>query len=145
MPNRIRDLLTEPLTMEYLKQRTDQGWVAAAVEWIRAPLPEQSVESETLRFQEVPYGQKVSGDCRHLTDDPVEMNVLLLIYEKVVAGWRPPRIALELNNRGHRTRGGAQWTPAAVFDLMPRIVELSPKFQERPDWPSRRAALQITA
>jgi hypothetical protein len=144
MPNRIRDLITEPLSMDYVKHRTEEGWVATAVEWVHGSTAPQPGAVEQPALEEVPYGQRVSGDCRHLMEDPQEMNLLVLIYEKVVAGWRPAKIAIELNSRGYRTRSGAQWTPGAVFDLMPRLIELSPKFAARPDWPARRATLQIT-
>lgn len=140
MPNRVRDLLKEPLNMDYVKRRTDEGWIASAVEWVK---PAESGAGDGPAFEDVPYGQRVSSDCKHLTDDPLEMEVLFLIYEKVVAGWRPTHIAAELNNRGLHTRAGAQWTPTAVFDLMPRLIEISPRLQVRPDWPSRRAVLEI--
>src|ERR1700742_3253122 len=29
MPNRLRDLMTEPLTMDYVKRRTEEGWIVA--------------------------------------------------------------------------------------------------------------------
>lgn len=144
MPNRIRDLMTAPLTMDYVKRRTDEGWVVAAVEWVQPSRREAEAESETS-FEEVPYGQRVSGDCKHLMDDPLESSILALIYEKVVAGWRPGRISAALNESGYHTRGGIPWTPNAVFDLMPRLIELSPRLQRRPDWPSRRAALEIVS
>lgn len=142
MPNRLRDLMTEPLTMDYVKRRMDDGWVVSAVEWVK------SAESQTGAdhlIDDVPYGQRVSPDCTHLTEDPSEMEVLFLIYEKVVAGWRPANIAADLNTRGRRTRRSAPWTPNAVFDLMPRLIELSPRLQLRPDWPSRRARLEIVS
>ena len=129
--------------MEYVKQRTDNGWIAAAVDWVNPLGAQKSDAGEVMPFEQLPYGQRVSADCQHLADDPLEMDVLLLIYEKVVAGWRPANVAADLNDRGHRTRLGGLWTPTAVFDLMPRLIELSPRLQVRPDWPSRRAALEI--
>jgi hypothetical protein len=73
------------------------------------------------------------------------MDVLLFIYERVVSGWRPPELAAELNHHGYHTRRGSPWTASAVFDLLPRLIELSPKLQARPDWPSRRAKLTVIA
>jgi hypothetical protein len=128
--------------MEYVKRRTEEGWTIAAVEWIK---PGEAPAGKDQGFEEAPYGQKISPDCKHLTEDQIEMDNLYSIYEKVVAGWRPTQIAAELNNRGRRTRSGAQWTPTAVFDLLPRLVELSPRLQVRPDWPARRAALEIVS
>lgn len=143
MSSRLRDVMTEPLTMEYVKRRTDEGWMAAAVEWVKTAEPEPVDEFDLL--QEPAYGQRVSGDCKHLIDDPLEMDTLYMIYEKVVAGWRPTLIAAELNSRGRRTRAGGKWTPNAVFDLLPRLIEVSPKLQMRSDWPERRAALEIVS
>ena len=94
-------------------------------------------------FEEIPYGQRVADDCKHLTDNPSEMEIVLSIYEKVVAGWRPTDIASELNVRGYRTRGGSLWTATMVFDLLPRLIQLSPKLQSRPDWPSLRAKIEV--
>lgn len=140
MPNRLRDIVTEPLTMEYVNRRTEEGWVPAAVEWVK---PEDVPAGHAQLLDQVPYGQRISSDCRHLMDDPIEMDTLYTIYEKVVAGWRPANIATELNQRGRLTRSGFAWTPNTVFDLMPRLIELGPKLQLRPDWPARRAALEI--
>lgn len=142
MANRLRDVLTEPLTMDYFNRRLGEGWTLAAVEWVK-PQATQPVRDGAL--DDVPYGQRISADCRHLIDDPIEMDALYTIYEKVVAGWRPIQIASELNEQGRRTRAGLLWTPNAVFDLLPRLVELGPKLQLRPDWPARRAALEIIA
>jgi hypothetical protein len=132
--------MTEPLSMEYVKRRTDEGWIVTAVEWIKAADPQAGQEQPS---EDVPYGQRISADCKHLTEDPIEMDTLYSIYEKVIAGWRPMQIAADLNDRGRHTRSGAVWTPNAVFDLLPRLIELSPRLQVRPDWPARRAALQI--
>lgn len=94
-------------------------------------------------FDEVPYGQCVAGDCAHLADNVAEMDVLAVIHEKLVAGWRPGAIAEELNSTGKRTRAGSLWTSSAVFDLLPRLIELSPRLQKRPDWPARRTNVEI--
>ena len=145
MSERIRDVISEQLTLEYFHQRTSAGWVVAAVEWVKPSDSTEAANAEQIQLEEVPYGQRIARDCGHLTDDSYEMGVLLFIYEKVVSGWRPTQIASELNLRGFRTRTAAHWTPTAVFDLLPRLIELSPKLQNRPDWPSRRAKLEVIA
>jgi hypothetical protein len=145
MSHRVRDLISAPLTLEYFNQRTADGWTVLAVEWTK---PGEAVGDPSLReegLQEVPYGQQVAQDCGHLVEDDHEMTILLLIYEQVVAGRRPTLIAADLNERGYRTRRAAAWTPGAVFELLPRLIELSPRLQKRPDWPSRRAKLEISA
>jgi hypothetical protein len=142
MANRLRDVMTEPLTMEYVNRRLDEGWTLSAVEWVK---PQVGQPAPDGALDDIPYGQRISADCKHLIDDPLEMDALYTIYEKVIAGWRPTQIANELNERGRRTRAGLPWTPNAVFDLLPRLVELGPKLQSRPDWPARRASLEIIA
>jgi Recombinase len=145
MSDRIRDIVSGPLTLDYFNQRTAKGWVVSAVEW-RAPSTEESeAPAPETQLQEVPYGQHIAQDCGHLVDDAFEMDVLLFIYERVVSGWRPPELAAELNHHGYRTRRSSPWTASAVFDLLPRLIELSPKLQARPDWPSRRAKLTVIA
>ncbi|HEX4772696.1 MAG TPA: recombinase family protein [Bryobacteraceae bacterium] len=144
MPQHIRDLISMPLTLEYFNRRTADGWVMQAVEWTKSTEAKEPASSEEGQ-QEVPYGMRVAKDCGHLVEDEYETSILLLIYEQVVAGRRPVQIAADLNERGYRTRRAAPWTPGAVFDLLPRLIEASPRLQKRPDWPSRRAKLEIIA
>lgn len=145
MTERIRDVISQQLTLQYFHQRIAAGWAVAAVEWVKHSAAAEEGSPESPALEEVPYGQRIAKDCGHLTEDPYEMGVLILIYEKVVAGWRPAQIAANLNIQGLRARGSCQWTPAAVFDLLPRLIELSPKLQSRPDWPARRAKLEVIA
>jgi hypothetical protein len=143
--DRVRDIISGPLTAEYFHQRTVKGWVITAVEWRKPATKESAVSTLEGSFQEVPYGQRVAPDCGHLVEDESEMDLLLFIYERVISGWRPTELAAELNSQDYRTRLGLNWTASAVFDLLPRLIELSPKFQARPDWPLRRAKLTVIA
>lgn len=143
MSNIIREVVSEPLTLDYFHERIAKGWTVAAVEWRKLPVEGEQPVAPDTGWQDIPYGQRIAPDCGHLVEDRLETDVLLSIYEKVVAGWRPTAIATELNTRGYRTRHGSHWTPGAVFDLLPRLIELSPRLQQRPDWPSRRAKLAI--
>ena len=144
MADRIHDVIAGPLTFDYFRQRTAKGWIVVAVEW-RKPSAVDEPLAEEADSQEPPYGQRISLDCGHLVEDKPEIDLLLFIYERVVSGWRPVEIAAEMNQRGYRTRRQLPWTPAEVFDLLPRLIELSPKLQGRPDWPSRRAKLTVIA
>lgn len=144
MPNRFRDVITTPLTVDYFHQHFAQGWVITAVEWARPAEADAPVEAPEERT-EAPFGQRISEDCSQLVEHPREMEVLSFIYEGVIAGVRPGRIADELNGKTYRTRRGAPWTATDVFQLMPRIIEVSPRLQRRPDWPSQRAQLQVIA
>ncbi len=145
MSNRIRDIISGPLTPDYFQQRTAKGWVVTAVEWRKPAAKDGESSTPASSLQEVPYGQRIAPDCGHLVEDEHEMDLLLLVYEKTVSGWRPVELAAELNNRGYRTRQDSPWTAGAVFDLLPRLIELSPSLQARPDWPARRAKLAVIA
>jgi Recombinase len=145
MPDHIRDIISGPLRPEYFQQRTAEGWIVSAVEWRKPPEEQTETSITEAGRQEVPYGQRISEDCGYLIDDETEMDVLLFIYERVVSGWRPTALAAELNHHGYHTRHGSPWTASAVFDLLPRLIELSPKLQSRPDWPTRRAKLMVIA
>ena len=145
MSDRVRDIISGPLTLDYFHQRIAKGWALSAVEWRKPSAEEGEAPALETQLQEVPYGQRISQDCGHLVEDAIEMDVLLFIYERVVSGWRPVELAAELNHHGYRTRRGSPWTASAVFDLLPRLIELSPKLQARPDWPSRRAKLAVIA
>ena len=136
MSSRMREVVSEPLPIDYFEKRRADGWILEAVEWTRQRA------ADLAGAEEPPYGQRIAADCSQLIDDPGEMRTLLLMYEKVVAGWRPGSIAAELNGRALRTRAGLPWSSAAVFDLLPRLIELSPKLQKHPEWPARRAALE---
>ena len=143
MPTNFRDNISQPLTVDYFHERLAQGWIITAVEWAR-PLPEDEAETG-YGTEDVPYGQRVAEDCGHLTDHAREMEVIAFIYDGVIAGIRPALIAGNLNERGYRTRGGLPWSASAVFELMPRIIELSPRLQRRPNWPGHRAQLTLTS
>ena len=137
---RCRDLITQPLTLDYFQKRAGEGWTLLAVEWTRQGEPALTPEL-VLEPEEIPYGYRVSEDCLHLIQDPMEVDVLLLILEKVVVEWQVPRIADELNLRGYRTRRGGPWAPSAVFHLLPRLIEMGPRLLKRTDWPARRRGL----
>ena len=145
MPDRVRDPISGPLTLDYFHQRTAKGWVVTAVEWRKPAANEAEAPAREDSLQEVPYGQRIAPDCGHLIEDESEMDLLLFIYERVVSGQRPVELASELNSQGYRTRLGSHWSASAVFDLLPRLIELSPKLQARPDWPLRRAKLTVIA
>lgn len=143
MPSHFRDNISQPLTVDYFHERLSQGWIITAVEWTR-PIDDDQPQANN-GTQDVPYGQRVAEDCGHLTDHVREMEVIAFIYDGVVGGIRPALIAGALNERGFRTRSGLPWTASAVFELMPRIIELSPRLQRRPNWPSHRAQLTFSS
>jgi hypothetical protein len=76
-----------------------------------------------------------------LEPNPLERTVLLLILEKIIREKRVTEIASELNEEGMRTRRGSPWTPSAVFDLFPRLIEAGPSLLKSADWQQRRAGI----
>jgi hypothetical protein len=131
---RVREVLSSPLTPEYLKYKADGGWKPVAVEWEReAPAAEGAVE--------VPFGLQVAADCKHLEENPAELEVLTLTMELIVQDRPISYVADELNQRGFRTRKGAKWGPVEVFALLPRLVEVGPQIFTSRDWAARRRRL----
>ena len=46
-----------------------------------------------------------------------------------------------INDRGYRTRRGAEWGPASVFNLLPRMIEIGPNVFSQAEWAARRRRL----
>ena len=140
---RVRDVITGEVTLEYLGKRAASGWKIAAVEWARegqtpadsaAPTRLASPHVETA----VPYGLRFTTDNACLEENPLETTVLLLILEQVIQEKRIAEIARALNEQGFKTREGRLWTSAAVFDLLPRLVEAGPALLKSQVWRDRR-------
>lgn len=140
MPEREREILDRPLTADYLERRAAEGWRIHAIEWEKA---EQAHETQAELFEEVPYGMRVSGDCRHLEEDPAEVEAMMTMMEGIVEDRPMSEIAAHLNRRGMRTRDGRQWTQVAVFNMLPRIIDFSPRFLATPQWQQRRSKLKL--
>jgi hypothetical protein len=136
---RLREVLTTPLTAEYLARRAGEGWQAVAVEWEREG--EEAAELSPDVLEEIPYGLQVASDCHHLEENPAEKRVLVLIMEQIVQDEPLSKVAEELNRRGHRTRQGTKWSPVAVFNLLPRLIEAGPRIFSSEEWAERRVQL----
>jgi hypothetical protein len=136
---RIREVVTAPVDLEQLKQKTDAGWKLVALEWrreIEGEEPERSVIME-----EVPYGLRVAADCARLEEDPLEKMALTQMMELIVADHSLSEVAAELNQRGFRTRRASYWTPISVFNMLPRLIEVGPGIFSSEDWEIRRERL----
>jgi len=130
--DRFREVLTGPLTHEFVESRQREGWEPYAVEWVRAASKDEPQQVET------PYGLRVAGDGRHLEEDPSETDVMMAVLEGLVQDWSLSRITADLDRRGYTMRTGTAWTPGAVFDLLPRLIEVSRTLFARPEWHERR-------
>jgi hypothetical protein len=147
MTKRIRDVVTGQLTLDYFMQKAAAGWRLAAVEWVReaeaadsdaAAPPNAEVHFTTA---DVPFGFRIAESGLDLEQNPLEMTVLLLILENIVKDKRLTDIAADLNVSGYMTRRGTNWTPATVFNLLPRIIEMGPRLLKSPEWQARRGQL----
>lgn len=139
---RIRELLKEPLSPEYLKQKAEAGWRPVAVEWQRE-VDTAEAPPGTL-MEDVPFGLRIAEDCERLVENPNEKQALMVIMEKVVLDSPMSEIADELNRRGFRTRQGFAWNEVSVFDMLPRLIDVGPQLLSGDEWVERRRKLVLT-
>jgi hypothetical protein len=139
---RVREELTALPGLEYWNEKVKAGWRLVAVEWEReSEGPGTSVET----WEEVPYGLKVAEDCTHLVENPLEREAMTLMLELLLADKPMSDVAESLTQGGFRTRHGSRWTAAAVFDLLPRLIEVSPSIYPSQDWAERRKRIYQAA
>ena len=136
---RIREVVTGSVDLEYMRQKTEAGWKLVALEWRREIEGEDT--SQHVMVEEIPYGLRVAADCSRLEEDPDERAVLLQMMELIVQDYSITLVARELNKRGLSTRDGVPWTPVSVFNLLPRLIEVGPHIFSSNDWESRRERL----
>jgi len=143
---RIRESLEGSLDPEYFKQREKAGWRMVGVEWEReAEVREPESEAKPVsRVEDPPYGVRVGGDCAHLEENPDEMQFLLSMMELIIQDISLTKVAEELTRKGYRTRKGAEWGPVAVFNMLPRLIELTPQIFRTQEWVERRKRLTLT-
>ena len=144
--DRIRERVTILPTSVYLSKMHDAGWSLVALEWEReieisgVPEPPAEVGSE-----EIPFGLRIAADCRHLEDDPLETQTLKFLAEMIVQDISFNSMADALNVREYRTRDGHPWTPASVFKLVPRLIDVAPRLLSGSEWESRKKQLSKVA
>jgi hypothetical protein len=132
---RLREKVTGPLDLEFLKQKVEAGWRLVALEWRR----EIEGEEPTPPREEVPYGLRVADDGLRLEEEPEERRVLVAMMELMVQDHPFSKVARELNERGFQTRNGSPWSPVTVFNMLPRLIEVGPKIFSSDDWEVLRA------
>jgi hypothetical protein len=132
---RVRDFMAAPPPAEYFAAKSSEGFQLVAIEWQRRDA------SGAPLIEEVPYGVRVSSDCRRLEEDPDEIQMLLMMMEVIVQDGPLSKIAQVANDRGFRTRDGAKWTLPALFNLLPRLIELGPRLCTSEEWAERRKHL----
>ena len=132
---RVRDFLADPPPGEYFAARLRDGYRLVSIEW------ERGTEAIGPALEDVPFGLRVASDCRHLEESPEEIQVLLLMME-AIAQDRPLSAAVQaVNERDYRKRDGQKWTLPAMFDLLPRLIDLGPRLCQSEEWVERRKYL----
>lgn len=131
---RVREVLSTPLTADDLRRKARAGWRAAAVEWER---DDDATPESSLPAEEVPYGLRIAGD-HHLVEDRDEVAALALMLEQIVADKPCSAAAEELNRRGFRRRDGSRWTQVAIFNMLPRLIEVAPRIYSSDEWSEKK-------
>src|SRR6202162_2066569 len=145
--DRIREKVTILPTSVYLSKMHDAGWSLVALEWEReieiSGRPEEPPAE--VGSEEIPFGLRIAADCRHLEDDPLEMQTLKFLAEMIVQDISFTSMADALNVREYRSRDGRPWTAAGVFKLTPRLIDVAPRLLSGAEWESRKQQLSKVA
>ncbi|MGB6190854.1 MAG: recombinase family protein [Terracidiphilus sp.] len=138
---RIRDVIIEPFSPEVIRARAAAGWQMVSIEW-RRELPDQEAPPEGAFSEQIPYGLRISDDCKRLEVDPNENQVLLLMMDLLAQDFSYASIVSDLNEKGFRTREGKVWSRVAVFNMMPRLIEVGPRIFSSAEWEKRRVRIE---
>ncbi len=132
--DRFREHPPNPIDAAYLEERAAQGLVAVEIVWekqeTRAPVPPPRLA--------VPYGWRAVPGAQFLEEDQDETAILRLMLDRLIDDQPFWKVAEELNAHGRRTRGGEAWSQVAIFELLPRLVEMAPALFRAPSWQGAR-------
>jgi hypothetical protein len=135
---RVRDMISGPFSPDVIQQRSKAGWQMVSIEW-RRELPDAEAPTEGSAFSEdIPYGLRISEDCSRLEVHPREHQALMLMMELLVQDFGYSSIVSDLNEKGFRQRDGRPWSRIAVFNMIPRLIEVGPRFFNSSEWEKRR-------
>jgi len=137
---RIRQTLSGPIRLEDVEKFQSQGWKPKAIEWERE-LPATPIVPES-RVEDPPFGLRIADDCSTLEENPAEREILLAMMELIIQDGPYSFIAQQLNSKGYVTRQGTKWSPVAVFEMLPRLIEAGPKIFSTEEWQRRRQQSQ---
>ena len=137
---RVRELVWEPPSPHYLMEKARHGWTLVALEWEREI---DAAEGAPIGLnREVPYGLRLAADSGTLEENPEEREILTRMLNLIVKDDMPfSRVVQELNAQGFRPRDGRPWTQSAVFDMLPRLVEVAPTIFSSEEWESLKHRL----
>ncbi len=141
MPTRrVREVVWEPPSPHYLMEKARKGWTLVALEWERE-MDEAEARAMGLSC-DVPYGLRIASNSFTLEEDPAERQVLGEMLGLIVQDdLRFSQIAQTMNDKGFRTRDNQPWTPSAVFEMLPRLVEVAPTILRSEEWEALKARL----
>ncbi|MGP8247836.1 MAG: hypothetical protein ACLQVN_25395 [Bryobacteraceae bacterium] len=128
-------------SLEYLARKVQEGWKLVGLEWEREVTgsdPDSPATGPREWLEEIPYGLRVSDDCARLVESPPELEILAIALDMIADDCPLSRVADELNLRGYRTRPGNPWAPPALFNLLPRMIQVSPQLLKSERWTSHR-------
>ena len=134
---RVRDVVAGPFSPDVIEQRSKAGWQMVSIEW-RRELPDAETPTEGAFNEDIPYGLGVSDDCRRLEVHPREHQALMLMMELLVQDFSYSSIVSDLNEKGFRQRDGRPWSRIAVFNMIPRLIDVGPRFFSSDEWEKRR-------
>jgi hypothetical protein len=137
---RVRDVVSGPFSPEMMRQRMAAGWQLMSIEW-RRELPDHEAPTEGMFGEEIPYGLRISEDCMRLEVHPRENQTLMLMMELLGQDFSYASIVSDLNEKGFRMRSGGPWNRVAVFNMMPRLIEVGPRLFSSEEWKGREKRL----
>jgi len=137
---RVRDVIAGPFSPDIIEQRTGAGWQMVSIEW-RRELPDSETPPEHGFSEQIPFGLRISDDCKRLEVHPGENQALLLMMDLLAQDFSYSAIVSDLNEKGFRQRDGRPWSRIAVFNMMPRLIEVGPRIFSSEEWEKRRVRL----
>jgi hypothetical protein len=137
---RMRDVISGPFSPEVIRQRTAAGWQLVSIEW-RRELPQHEAPTEAAFPDDIPYGLRISDDCQRLEVHPTENQALMLMMELIGQDFSYSSIVSDLNEKGFRMRDNTPWNRVAVFNMMPRLIEVGPRLFSSDEWKKLHRAL----
>lgn len=141
---RMREATQGSISLQDLQTRSAAGWRLIALEWEReSDQADEELLGDPLD-EEIPYGVQVSQDGRRLESNPDEYRVIAQMMELLIQDLPLSQVAIDMNKRGMRTRAGHLWTQISVFEMLPRLSEVSPKIITAKEWEKRRRKLAQT-
>lgn len=138
---RIREPISGLVRPDYLEERIKEGWRLVGLEWERevSQAPASAAPGEWM--EEIPYGLRVSDDGLHLVGNSTEIDIIVRALDMVVEDCPLSRVAERLNEQGYRTRDGGSWNAPALFELLPRMIQVGPRVFASDEWLTRRTRL----